>query len=71
MTIKQHTSHTTLTVNDDELYEIMRALESHKRKLGRIADKAGVQQVYNNVEQMISELSAKTGMPRTSVPYKL
>lgn len=77
MNIRQSNQRFILTVNGDEAFEILRALESHKRKLGRLVakntDDPSLRVVYNHVEHMISELSAKGGdeFRRSSKPYKI
>lgn len=63
-----------LTVDADEAFELLQALESHKRKLGRLANKPSqdqqtVKQAYNSTEKMIAELCNDTGLTRKSQPY--
>ncbi len=77
MLIKRRKSMFTLECSEDEVYEILQALESHKRKLGRLAsrcvlsDRPATVQVYNSVEQMIAKLSADANLTRKSKAYSI
>ena len=74
--IKKHAGGLIVQLDADEAFEILQALESHKRKLGRLASKqstveqrTAVKQAYNSVERLIASWTDGTGVERKSQPY--
>lgn len=78
MNIKRNRAGLQIALNSDEAFEILQALESHKRKLGRVVQKARSLQerdaavlAYNSVEKMIDNLSNASEIERKSRPYTI
>lgn len=76
--INKHADGLTVRLDADEAFEILQALESHKRKLGRLAGKqstaeqrTAVKQAYNSVERLIASWTNNTGVERKSQPYTI